>query len=79
MTLKKFDELIAKYKFMENNTGERKLALEGKIPEIKKTLDMVELLIEKHVCTFGSGFIVTKLTNLGDNRTPRKRWKRTLS
>ncbi|KAJ3045635.1 hypothetical protein HK097_001136 [Rhizophlyctis rosea] len=46
-TLKKFQEMIAKYKYMENNNLQRKKSLESKIPEIKKTLDMVNFLISK--------------------------------
>ncbi|TPX61900.1 hypothetical protein PhCBS80983_g00871 [Powellomyces hirtus] len=44
-TLKKFQEMIAKYKYMEGHLLQRKQSLESKIPDIKKTLDMVEYLI----------------------------------
>ncbi|CAG8753876.1 20519_t:CDS:2, partial [Dentiscutata erythropus] len=44
-TLGKFQETVAKYKFMEINYINRKKALESKIPEIKKTLTVVEYLI----------------------------------
>ncbi|RKP34497.1 Prefoldin subunit-domain-containing protein, partial [Dimargaris cristalligena] len=47
ITLKKFAETLSKYKFMENNTMQRKASLEGKVPEIKKTLAMVDFLISK--------------------------------
>lgn len=43
-TLAKFQEMINKYKFMENHISQRKLGLESKIPEIKKSLDLVILL-----------------------------------
>ncbi|KAJ3033739.1 hypothetical protein HDV00_005860 [Rhizophlyctis rosea] len=46
-TLRKFQEMIAKYKYMENHLLQRKKSLETKIPEIKKTLDMVDFLISK--------------------------------
>ncbi|KAJ3292265.1 hypothetical protein HK104_005425 [Borealophlyctis nickersoniae] len=46
-TLRKFQEMIAKYKYMENHTLQRKRGLESKIPEIKKSLDMVKFLISK--------------------------------
>ncbi|CAG8557097.1 1264_t:CDS:2 [Ambispora leptoticha] len=47
ITLGKFQETIAKYKFMEINFMNRKKGLEMKIPEIKKTLTVVEYLINK--------------------------------
>jgi len=46
-TLKKFTEMISKYKFMESSHLQRKKILEGKIPDLKKTLDMVLYLISK--------------------------------
>ncbi|KAG9298778.1 hypothetical protein G9A89_012846 [Geosiphon pyriformis] len=46
-TLSKFQETIAKYKFMEVNFLNRKKTLEMKIPEIKKSLNVVEYLITK--------------------------------
>ncbi|KAJ9084361.1 hypothetical protein DSO57_1025365 [Entomophthora muscae] len=42
--LKTFSESISKYRFMESNMLQRKKALEAKIPEIKKSLDMVQYL-----------------------------------
>lgn len=47
MVLKKFQEAISKYKFMEMNMLQRKKILEEKIPEIQKTLSTVEFLMEK--------------------------------
>ncbi|CAG8469991.1 3875_t:CDS:2 [Funneliformis caledonium] len=47
VTLSKFQETVAKYKFMEINFLNRKKALELKIPEINKTLTVVEFLISK--------------------------------
>ncbi|KAJ1954602.1 hypothetical protein IWQ62_005720 [Dispira parvispora] len=47
ITLKKFAETLSKYRFMENNMLQRKHSLETKIPEIEKTLAMVEHLISK--------------------------------
>ncbi|CAG8720665.1 13791_t:CDS:2 [Cetraspora pellucida] len=44
-TLGKFQETVAKYKFMEFNYMNRKKGLETRIPEIKKTLTVVEFLI----------------------------------
>ena len=43
-TLAKFQEMVAKYKFMETHLLQRKNSLESKIPEITKTLEMVEFL-----------------------------------
>ncbi|KAE8227440.1 hypothetical protein CF319_g83 [Tilletia indica] len=42
--LRKFQEATAKYKFMEANTAQRRKGLEEKIPDIRKTLQMVEHL-----------------------------------
>ncbi|KAJ3023199.1 hypothetical protein HKX48_003977 [Thoreauomyces humboldtii] len=44
-TLKKFQEMLSKYKYMETHLLQRKKSLESKIPDIKKTLDMVDFLI----------------------------------
>ncbi|TKX24669.1 polyketide synthase-like protein [Elsinoe australis] len=43
-TLKSFSEMISKYQFMESNTQRRMAGLKDKIPEIKKTLEMVRFL-----------------------------------
>ncbi|RPA98956.1 Prefoldin, subunit 3 [Choiromyces venosus 120613-1] len=42
--LKKFQEMIAQYQFMEVNTERRGAALRDKIPDIQKTLDTVSFL-----------------------------------
>ncbi len=41
--------MCSKYKFMENTTAQRKLALEDKIPDIKETLRMVQFLKSRKV------------------------------
>ncbi|KAI8093718.1 Prefoldin subunit-domain-containing protein [Halteromyces radiatus] len=51
IVLKKFQEAISKYKFMEVNLLQRRKILEEKIPEIEKTLAMVALLTEKQEAT----------------------------
>ncbi len=43
-TLLKFQEMINKYRFMETHLLQRRGGLESKIPEIKKSLDLVKLL-----------------------------------
>ncbi|KAI9314196.1 Prefoldin subunit-domain-containing protein [Dichotomocladium elegans] len=45
--LRKFQEAISKYKFMEINLLQRRKVLEEKIPEIEKTIAMVNFLAEK--------------------------------
>ncbi|TFK67241.1 Prefoldin, subunit 3 [Pluteus cervinus] len=45
--LKAFQDALAKYRFMDSNLAQRKQTLEEKIPDIKKTLDMVEYLHER--------------------------------
>ncbi|RPA77149.1 Prefoldin, subunit 3 [Ascobolus immersus RN42] len=42
--LKKFQEMIGKYQFMEMNTQKRMASLKEKIPDIQKTLDTVRFL-----------------------------------
>ncbi|KAL4959947.1 tubulin-binding prefolding complex subunit PAC10 [Aspergillus stella-maris] len=43
-TLRSFQEMISKYQFMEVNTSRRATGLREKIPDIKKTLEMVTFL-----------------------------------
>ncbi|RAL00676.1 tubulin-binding prefolding complex subunit PAC10 [Aspergillus ibericus CBS 121593] len=43
-TLRSFQEMISKYQFMEVNTQRRGAGLRDKIPDIKKTLEMVRFL-----------------------------------
>ncbi|KAF8507694.1 prefoldin subunit [Hysterangium stoloniferum] len=46
-TLKQFQEAIAKYRYMELNLSQRRKALDEKIPDIKKTLTMVQFLQDR--------------------------------
>ncbi|KAH0579532.1 putative prefoldin subunit 3 [Termitomyces sp. J132] len=46
-TLKSFQDAIAKYRYMDSNLTQRRQSLEEKIPDIRKTLDMVEFLQER--------------------------------
>ena len=41
-------ELHQKYKFMEGQLIRQKASLKGKLPEIKRTLEMVAMLKQKH-------------------------------
>ncbi|KAL8912256.1 MAG: hypothetical protein Q9171_002711 [Xanthocarpia ochracea] len=43
-TMKSFQEMISKYQFMEVNTQRRTAGLKEKVPDIQKTLDMVQFL-----------------------------------
>ncbi|KAL2014136.1 hypothetical protein VTN00DRAFT_1661 [Thermoascus crustaceus] len=43
-TLRSFQEMISKYQFMEVNTTRRAQGLRDKIPDIRKTLEMVRFL-----------------------------------
>ena len=43
-TLRSFQEMISKYQFMEVNSQRRGQGLRDKIPDIKKTLDMVRFM-----------------------------------
>ncbi|KAB5518680.1 prefoldin subunit [Coniochaeta sp. 2T2.1] len=43
-TLRSFQEMIAKYQFMEQNLQRRVVGLKDKLPDIQKTLDTVQFL-----------------------------------
>ncbi|KIJ64333.1 hypothetical protein HYDPIDRAFT_90844 [Hydnomerulius pinastri MD-312] len=45
--LKEFQDAIAKYRYMDSNLAQRRRGLEDKIPDIKKTLHMIEFLQER--------------------------------
>ncbi|KAJ7222596.1 Prefoldin subunit-domain-containing protein [Mycena pura] len=45
--LKSFQDALAKYRFMDSSLAQRRAGLEDKIPDIKKTLAMVEYLQER--------------------------------
>ncbi|SJL06935.1 related to prefoldin subunit 3 [Armillaria ostoyae] len=47
--LKAFQDAMAKYRYMDDNLAQRRKGLEEKIPDYKKTLDMVEYLQERRV------------------------------
>ncbi|KAN0136551.1 Prefoldin subunit domain containing protein [Lactarius tabidus] len=42
-----FQDVLAKYRYMDSNLTQRRRGLEDKIPEIKKTLSMVEFLHDR--------------------------------
>jgi len=54
-----FQDVLAKYRYMESNLTQRRRGLEEKIPDIKKTLSMVEFLRDrqegKRASTEGDG------------------------
>ncbi|OJK03212.1 hypothetical protein ASPACDRAFT_50577 [Aspergillus aculeatus ATCC 16872] len=50
-TLRSFQEMISKYQFMEVNTTKRAAGLRDKIPDIKKTLEMVRFLAARRRAT----------------------------
>lgn len=41
---------LSKYRYMDSSLTQRRASLEEKIPDIRKTLDMVEFLQERRVC-----------------------------
>lgn len=51
-TLRSFQEMISKYQFMEVNTQRRAQGLRDKIPDIKKTLEMVRFLSARKEVSF---------------------------
>ncbi|KAF8907614.1 Prefoldin subunit-domain-containing protein [Gymnopilus junonius] len=46
-TLRNFQDALAKYRYMDSSLTSRRVSLEEKIPDIKKTLDMVQYLQER--------------------------------
>ncbi|KAH9068109.1 prefoldin subunit [Lactarius deliciosus] len=42
-----FQDVLAKYRYMDSNLAQRRRGLEEKIPDIKKTLSMVEFLRDR--------------------------------
>ncbi|KAJ1920703.1 hypothetical protein H4219_001102 [Mycoemilia scoparia] len=42
-----YDQINSKYKFMEANMTQRRQSLESKIPELEKTLETIQFLIDK--------------------------------
>ncbi|TFY56629.1 hypothetical protein EVG20_g8856 [Dentipellis fragilis] len=47
--LNAFQDALAKYRYMDSNLTQRRRGLEDKIPDIKKTLNMVEFLRDRRV------------------------------
>ena len=53
---------------MENNLAQRRRTLEEKIPDIKKSLGMVEFLHERHVSMCRPSFHFFTNDNIGGQR-----------
>ncbi|TNY20219.1 Prefoldin subunit-domain-containing protein [Rhodotorula diobovata] len=47
VALKTLQDTLAKYKFMEQSSLQRRAGLEDKVPELERTIEMVDLLIRK--------------------------------
>ncbi|GAA5923339.1 hypothetical protein JCM3775_007508 [Rhodotorula graminis] len=47
LALKTLQDTLAKYKFMEQSSLQRRAGLEEKVPELERTIEMVDLLIRK--------------------------------
>ncbi|GAA6044276.1 hypothetical protein JCM8097_002106 [Rhodosporidiobolus ruineniae] len=45
--LKALQDTLAKYRFMEQSALQRRVGLEEKVPELERTVEMVEVLIKK--------------------------------
>jgi hypothetical protein len=63
--LKKFQEMIQKYQFMEANNQRRIVGLKEKIPDIQKTLDTVRFLktrkVGSPIVSFGWQILLTSI------------------
>ncbi|KAI0752042.1 Prefoldin subunit 3 [Fomes fomentarius] len=67
--LKDFQAALAKYRYMDNNLTQRRRGLEEKIPDIKKTLSMVEFLQERREGKDASAEDDLEDDDLGDDDT----------
>ncbi|GAA5869604.1 hypothetical protein JCM1840_004476 [Sporobolomyces johnsonii] len=47
LALKNLQDTLAKYRFMEQSSLQRRAGLEDKVPELQRTIEMVEMLIRK--------------------------------
>ncbi|GAA5878736.1 hypothetical protein JCM8547_008504 [Rhodosporidiobolus lusitaniae] len=47
VALKSLQDTLAKYRFMEQSSLQRRAGLEEKVPELERTVEMVEVLIRK--------------------------------
>ena len=46
-TLQRFQEMVSKYTFMQQNVERRAVGLKEKLPEMKRTLEVVKFLKKK--------------------------------
>ncbi|KAF9647915.1 Prefoldin subunit 3 [Thelephora ganbajun] len=63
--LKKAQDALAKYRYMDANLTQRRRGLEEKIPDIRKTLNMVEYLNERRVSKHKTDGLEEDLEELG--------------
>jgi hypothetical protein len=54
-TLKRFQEMVSKYTFMQQNVERRAAGLREKLPEMKDTLDSVQFLKKKRAAALSAG------------------------
>jgi prefoldin subunit 5 len=54
-TLKRFQEMVSKYTFMQQNVERRAAGLREKLPEMKDTLDSVQFLKKKRAAALATG------------------------
>ncbi|KAF8809937.1 Prefoldin, subunit 3 [Phlegmacium glaucopus] len=74
-TLKSFQDALAKYRYMDSSLTQRRASLEEKIPDIRKTLDMVEYLRERREGkskASGEEEDIDDLTDAEDSQKPLK-------
>ncbi|KAF5353504.1 hypothetical protein D9756_007971 [Leucocoprinus leucothites] len=67
--LKRFQDALAKYRYMDGTLTQRRASLEEKIPDIKKTLDMVEFLKDRREGKSSSGEDEDDLDDLDDEES----------
>ncbi|KAG2359337.1 Prefoldin subunit 3 [Suillus spraguei] len=70
--LKNFQDAIAKYRYMDANLTQRRKGLEDKIPDIRKTLHMVEFLQERREGKNKSDDLEDDLSDEENSENPQK-------
>ncbi|KAF9484769.1 Prefoldin subunit 3 [Pholiota conissans] len=75
--LKSFQDALAKYRYMDSNLTQRRASLEEKIPDIRKTLDMVEYLQERREGKSKASEDEDDLDDLEEEDGPKKLLKTT--
>lgn len=72
-TLQRFQEMVSKYTFMQQNVERRAAGLKEKLPEMKRTLQVVKFLKKKRTPKPGDEEGEDDLDDLGDDEETHKK------